>query len=117
MSFLEDFKRDYDDISDYIDENRELMKEQGLDKEYEIAVFAWYLMNCHKTISKISYELCDLSKSTYDADTYISQIKEWQERRNNECIKDDLMAIIKDDLMDNDEKIQDIKEYLDGLVT
>ena len=82
-----------------------------------VDVLTFYLMNCHETIEKIASNLCNLSKSTYDASVYIDEIQHYQMIYNNRMVKEDLMEIINDEDYDIIEMLTYIEEYLDAMET
>lgn len=95
---------------------------QHIKEEYPEASFTdfenlvcWFLMNMHNTLSTVSSNLCDLSESTYDAQVYIDEIQEYQEKINNSYIKDDIMDILRNSNMDDEDKLEEIKIYIDDL--
>lgn len=113
--FLEDKEKGY--VEDYINGNKEFMKENDLSDLDSFEVTNWFLLNAHETITRISSSLCGLSKSTYDASIYISEIQHHQMIWNNLMIKDDLMEIINDEDFMHEEKLNFIQKYLDELET
>jgi len=92
---------------------------QHIKEEYPEASFTdfenlvcWFLMNMHNTLSTVSSNLCDLSESTYDAQVYIDEIQEYQEKINNSYIKNEIMNIFDDLNMSDEEKLKEIREYV-----
>lgn len=117
MNQYEKFLEDEELILSYKDKLIQYIKEEcpkALFMDFENLV-CWFLMNIHNTLSTVSSNLCDLSKSTYDAQVYISEIQKHQEQINNSITKDEIDAIINDSNMDDKEKLEAIKEYIDSL--
>lgn len=101
------------DLNEYIKDNIQA----GQDIEIEadvIELLAYFLWNAHDCISKISSNLCGLSKSTYAPYVYIEEIEHHQMKLNNNEIYRDVMSIITNKNEDH-EKIEEIEEYLDDL--
>lgn len=110
------FLEDYDDVLEVIELNREYIRDHNLSKFNELEVITWFLMNSHDTISSIADSCGTLSKSTYDKSVYIENITETQERICYNCVCGDIDEILENYDMDSEEKLDAIREYIDGLV-
>ena len=112
-----DLKNNYKAYKEIYDLNIEHINSNGgeslTNKEKNILI-AGYLGNMHETLSKISSNLCQLSKSGYEASVYIDGIREYQRIVNQELIKDDILMFLNADVSTS-EKIDLIKEYVEGL--
>lgn len=114
-----DLRENYENYIEVYDLNIKHINENGgenLTDEEKNILIAGFLGNMHETLSTVSSELCSLSKSTYEAQVYIDEIREKQEEINYCVVKDDINDILNDNDMDDSEKLEMIKEYVNNLV-
>ena len=111
MNNFESYKEIYDLNISHINSNGG----EDLSDEEKNILIAGYLGNMHETLSKISSNLCNLSKSDYEAAVYIANISECQRQINEELIKDDIQMFLDYKDITETEKIALIKEYINRL--
>ena len=108
MNNFESYKEIYDLNISHINSNGG----EDLSDEEKNILIAGYLGNMHETLSKISSNLCNLSKSDYEAAVYIANISECQRQINEELIKDDIQMFLYYKDITETEKIALIIEYI-----
>lgn len=112
---VQDLKDNFENYKDAYDLNMHYINDNGgedLTDEEKHVLIAGYLGNMHEKVSTISSNLCPLSKSIYEAQVYIDNIREHQEQIIEGCFKSDLNDILNDENMDANEKLDAIKDYV-----
>ena len=110
--FAKEFAEKKVELQEYINDEYDHMEERYgiIDNKEKELMLAYFLYNCHDTISSIASEFCNLSKSTYEKSVYIDKINETQQEHYESYHYDDIMDFLKS----GDVTKEDMIEFIDG---
>jgi len=114
---IDKFLESKEDMKEYLRDQIDHMEEfYGVyDKDEQQLMLAFFLYNCHDTISSIAHECTNgkLSKSTYDKNVYISEINSAQQKSYETMFFEDIEDFVEgcEDKIDKEEFMEFLKEY------
>ncbi len=111
---LGEFLEVRESMKEYLQDEFEHIEEKyGFkDDENQKLMMAFFLYNCHDTISSIASEFSNVSKSTYPKDVYIQRIQETQQQQFELLHYDDIMDFLKGDKdVTREETMKFISDY------
>lgn len=101
-----------EEMKEYLQDEFDHIKEKyGFeDDENRMLMMAFFLYNCHDTISSIAQEFTNgrLSKSTYDKQVYLSEISSTQQQHFETMHHEDIMDFLDSGVTE----IREVKEFI-----